>query len=1381
MKYESMAARAAVASAVLLIFGVGCGSAGGGGACGGLKPLPTANGQPAPAPLGLPTDQVIEGGIQARITKPGMDKLLAAVSGIFGNNLKNGICLPAVNKNFGITCFNVDVGMCNKSSCNSAPGCQLQVLLSSPDGKNQITASISEGNNPVVHVDAKFDLHIPLELDYGGTLFCASASGSCTMNIDSSHYGDASKNPLEIVADIQTGIDPATGELTLTLANLSLANLDMNVNGCSVLGNILNSVLGFLNSTVGNAITNFVINLIKPQLNSLLQSFLPKPPGVAGVFSAGTMLKKFGAPPDANLEMFVVAGGYVKGHSGGLNLGVISGVNSDRDESTRQPGLTSEPSLCVPVRPTPQLAQAPWMLPYNAARKDYLLSPANEFSGMPDPTDSMGNVQDVAIGLSRTFLDLFGFHAYNSGTLCLNVGGAALPQLNAGTLSVIIGSLGNVIENRKAPLELVLRPQTPLTFTVGVGDMTDPLIHVGINDMRIDFYAWVEERFVRLMTVALDMNVGINLTITKDANMHPAVQPMLLGVDAKNVTIRVSNTDLLAEKPDALAQVFPSLINIATSALGGGLKPIALPAVAGFSLDNLKIQRVQTSQDDFVAIFGTIVKAPTMKPFFRAAMSELDGNGPQVVAAGALRTLASVGNIATPPAEQLQALFAPRLGVVAARPTVQLQLDADGAEGRDVEFAWRVDGGFWRVWTRDHSPTLHDDAFLLQGHHTVEVRSRVVGDWTTESEPVALDVLIDSVAPELHPAMDDGNDAQFKFGGFDIVSDASQLQYAWLGLDGKVTAWTSNDTMTYADAARLTDGGKRRVILYVKDEAGNVGQGAYDMTALGFHGRTTAPSASGCGCTVGGADDRDENAARAGIFALALVALVLLRRRARKLAPIAIALVATFGVSGCGCQNHGNCKIDDDCAKMMCPAGQVPACNVNMCGCNPDILLGDIGRFSSQTLLNGNSYVSAYNNTYGDLMIGHVAPPGVVGNWDFVDGVPDVPPDVPNSHVRGGIMEKGDDVGRYTSIATNANAEPIIAYYDVTHGALKFASFGAIRWHTHTVDVGTGKPEGGGDVIGKWTSLSVGSDGKPAIAYSAWVQKGPSGMRESQLRWAQANTTTPQAASDWTITVVDSRLASDNGAPPTDMGAPDMAVGPDMANGDAGAPPGMPEELLPEGIAIMASVARKPDGSPGISYYDRTRGNLRLVEWNSSTMKWGTPQILDGEKPDGTDTGDVGLYNSLTYDGNSVAHVSYENATLDRLLYVNTSTKMVEVIDDGYHPKDEQTKDGIDSPVWHLVGDSSSIQFSAGKLVVAYQDSTVLMLRLAVRGANGTWTKQYVAGHATPYAGSYGFYANLKMQSGSGVVSSYAINQQNTSLGSPFYVEVFAVDISSIQ
>ena len=229
-----------------------------------------------------------------------------------------------------------------------------------------------------------------------------------------------------------------------------------------------------------------------------------------------------------------------------------------------------------------------------------------------------------------------------------------------------------------------------------------------------------------------------------------------------------------------------------------------------------------------------------------------------------------------------------------------------------------------------------------------------------------------------------------------------------------------------------------------------------------------------------------------------------------------------------------------------------------MCGCIPDIAPGDVGRFSSMTLIGADAYVAAYNNTYGDLMIGHITPPGVVSDWDFVDGVPDEAPDIANSHERGGISDKGDDVGRYTSIATSSTNEPIIAYYDKTHGALKFASFGAIRWHTHTVDVGIGTPDTGGDDVGRWASLSVGPDGRPAIAYSAWVQE----RRERHARDAAAlgageRRRRRQSTSDWTVTVVDSRLQSSDGAPPPtgDMGVgPDMAMPPpDMAGDDAAA------------------------------------------------------------------------------------------------------------------------------------------------------------------------------------------------------------------------------------
>src|SRR5262249_21753805 len=106
------------------------------------------------------------------------------------------------------------------------------------------------------------------------------------------------------------------------------------------------------------------------------------------------------------------------------------------------------------------------------------------------------------------------------------------------------------------------------------------------------------------------------------------------------------------------------------------------------------------------------------------------------------------------------------------------------------------------------------------------------------------------------------------------------------------------------------------------------------------------------------------------------------------------------------------------------------------------------------------------------------------------------------------------------------------------------------------------------------------------------------------------------------------------------------------------------------------------------------------------------------------------------------------------------------------------TQDGIPSPVFHFVGDSSSMALTPmGQPVVAYQDSTLVQLRLATRQMDGTWSKQYIAGHAQPYKGSSGFYANLQMVGGVGVLSTYAINQQMTN---PLYwVEIFALDFGS--
>jgi hypothetical protein len=228
-------------------------------------------------------------------------------------------------------------------------------------------------------------------------------------------------------------------------------------------------------------------------------------------------------------------------------------------------------------------------------------------------------------------------------------------------------------------------------------------------------------------------------------------------------------------------------------------------------------------------------------------------------------------------------------------------------------------------------------------------------------------------------------------------------------------------------------------------------------------------------------------------------------------------------------------------------------------------------------------------------------------------------------------------------------------------------------------------------------------------------------------------------------------------------------------------------------VALFNASARKPDGSPVIAYYDRQRGNLKYTEWDPTQNQFTAPVILDGELPDGTDTGDVGQYPSVAVEGDGTAHISYEDATQDNLLYINTRDKTPEIADDGYRPDDETTLDGLPAPVYHLVGDSSSIQLApAGFILIAYQDSTVEQLRLVQRdpmsgmwscaGPNGwgacTDSKNAIAGHATPFAGSYGFYAQVRVSGGTAVLSSYAINQHKDT--PEVYVEIFGVSLGTI-
>lgn len=1314
-----------------LVFAMGCNGGLGGCGCGN---------QPLPSWDYIPVDQQIEGGGQIRVTPNGFNKLTELVPAVI-NDALSGICVPKGSTG-SMGTFGTGAEWCRDNDGTCTPGCAVNVNVNSID--------MSVPQDDTFNIRASFDASATVPVKYQ----VVGVGGSCEFN--------ASVTNAVFDMDLLFGINPTNGELQLNLGQINQVQLNASIDGsglCGGVATILDSVLSFFDSLFNSFIFQLVEPILRPLIDDLLQSFLPSPLGLNDKIDVGALVNGISPGTNATLEFRGVPGGYVALKGGGLSLGLITGVNADEDESTRTPDLDSEPALCVPPMTAPDFAAAPHNLARQPSRNTFTLLPADEFNGNPDPA------AELAIGMSETTLDLLGHHVVTSGMMCMGIGTSLIPQLNLGTIGIVVPSLAELgSPDGSDPLLLVLRPTKPLDFTVGEGTDTDPSITVAIDQMDVDFYAFLFGRYVRAFTITMTMNVGINLEFTTDANGDPAILPSLTGLDTSMIDLKVSNSEFLREDKAQLEQVLPSIFDLALPLITNGLQPFTLPDFAGFTLTNLQVTKVTTSEDDFLALFatlGAVSSSPRIVDWGQRhpkLMAQVLKMAPPKQKATITQTRAVLAEVDTPPADVIRAGLAHQEG--GELPQVVVDVPSKDDLGRPLEYTWSIEHGIIHPFRTPENGQLviSSPAFAIQGKRTLNIQSRVVGNmYTHDKEGVDLDVTFDSVGPRIladQAAVDGG---LLSVPAHDLVSADDKLLYA-VGVPGSDTPQTGFIPEIPLGQAVDVAGDAGQLRVFVRDEMGNTSSTDLDLGPIvGFHGQSSG--GSGCNCDAGS----DQGPSGGAMLLLLMVGALLYFRPRRVLARVrevlpfrsglgALAFAGTvIGLAtqpACSCGNSPGgdltCEIDEDCA-ALCPDDTIPICFDNQCVCADDVPYGRIGQYSDLDLSSsGTAWVSGYNSSHGDLMVASTPDIGPIPsqNWEFVDGVPEGPVVLPQSDIRGGIFDPGPDVGQHTSIAVRPDDAVDVAYFDVDNTSLKFATNAGGTWVMHTVEEGSNPadPELGHISIGKYTSITVRSDdGRPGIAYLAEISDG-AGNITTEVRYAAAQTANPTSSADWTVWTVDTATVT---VDQTDV------------------------TPIPMGVGLFIDSARKSDETPVIVYYDRVNGDLKMAQFDAVAGTFQAPVVLDDGTRDAKNT-DVGWYPSISIDMNDDIHVTYESATADDLYYMDTIDNLPQIVDDGYRIVG-QTDDGLPKPEFHFVGDDSQVVMATQGPVVSYQDATNHELLLATRNSQGEWEHSTIAGAEDPFAGGYGFYANAKMDGDEVVISSWVVDQPANTV----WVEIF--------
>ncbi len=842
-------------------------------------------------PLAQPLNaaHTTQAGAQAYVTPGGLTFLDNNVGTLAGTLLPGGLTFWVPESEVKTGCVFgaclIDEYLCRAGDCSYSNPTDCNENGAAPNGACPISVKLDTltlGTQAPDTLSATLTMDIDWNewgLDGSGNCVLGGTGGSCRNVI---WMGGTVGCGLDLTLDQQPipitvllTIDPISQALSINVTNVSvsLSDSDFSFN-CGVLGDIINFFGGvidfasFFNGTIQSMISSQVAKQLQKQFcmpPTFYTSGCPsgsvtgqdvngdtvccapgtncanktgdysgcvaKPLGLVGVADLSSFLAKYGAP-QSKLQLAVFPGQanppsvqpLIAQNGDGLRARVVTGVEA------------LQPSSCVPSRPAPPTTAQP-DIDFDTEAKNAGIS-----SYM------------VGVGLSKTFLNAAAYEAYNSGLLCLDINSYNESLLSTSLLTPVLPSLGYIAPDNAA--WAVLRPQNPPTITVGAGTLqngqiVDPLLNVSMKDLRIDLFASVDERPVRLFAISADVEIPLALTVGASGSSLDVVLGNLNNI---LVNLSASQSNILAENPSQLLKLIPLVLQLAGPSLAK-MPSFNLPSLSGFGITLDGIHGIVNDPDggyDDVGLFADLAVA---------------GGGPGLLPPGMPPVVSIVGN-----QEPSLADVGPG-GTLKSWPTAIVSIDQSA---RATESSWSIDDGMWSAWERGGQLAVSAPSFLLQGHHSILFRTRPLGSrfggWTS-----ALDFLADYTPPVIELAQDAAG--RWTLSAQDNFTPVNALAWSTSVAGGAPSDWSTVAPDPNALAARGP------FLIRVRDQVGNVAQAASDPSLVtagaaegGSAARASAPAAArpatGCGTVPGEAG----GALLGWLFALALTRL---RRRSR--------------------------------------------------------------------------------------------------------------------------------------------------------------------------------------------------------------------------------------------------------------------------------------------------------------------------------------------------------------------------------------------------------------------------------------------------------------------------------------------------------------------